>query len=106
MNKQDFAKGEQLLDYFISLFEEKFNRRPDINRFQAKYRASDVVKDLSLNKAKELVDYYFHVKKKPDFNHFVYNYNDLLKAKERRDKDREKREQLRERTRKRMEGNQ
>lgn len=61
-----------------------------------------IIDDIGYDRAKEVMEYYFHISKKPDFMYFVYNYDKLADAKDARDEDRRLSKSRREATRKRM----
>lgn len=59
--------------------------------------------DIGYEETKELIDFYFKVRRRPDFMWFLYNYDKLQRELDELEADRQHRETLREATRRRME---
>ena len=94
----------ELIKYFVAKYEEVHGKRPVINRNKEKWSAREILEDISFDEARGLIDYYFEIKKRGhNFTWFSYNYDRLQRSKIDRDKDRKKRENLRQQTKQRLE---
>lgn len=93
-----------LLSLYVTLYTEKYGRKPLINRYKDQWGVKDMITDLGLKEARALMVYYFEC---PTTGHpLLYlfrNYEKLQEIKTEQENDREARIALREATRKRVE---
>ena len=93
-----------LLTLFQNLYKEKYNKAPSINKFREKWAMQDVIDSVGFDRAKELIEYYFHLTKHGHtIQFFLYNFDKMDAAKTEIEKDKEKRRLLLEETKKMVE---
>ena len=67
-----------LLNFYDNLYQEKYGKKPRYNKYREKWAMQDVIDSVGLDRAKELLLYYFRVTKP---NHplqwFFYNFDKL-----------------------------
>lgn len=94
-----------LISLYETLYVEKYNKKPKLNKFREKWAMQDVIDSVGFERAKELIEYYFKTTK---FNHplqfFFYNFDRIDKMQRDIENDRIHREHLREETKKLVEG--
>ena len=94
-----------LISLYESLYKQKYNKSPRINKFREKWGMQDVIDSVGYERAKELIEYYFKINK---FNHplqfFFYNFDRIDRMQKDIQNDRIHRDHLREETRKLVEG--
>jgi hypothetical protein len=99
-NKQPYI----LLWKYEKLYEEKYGKKPLLNKFRDKMNMKDVIESVGFEKAMDLMNYYFSLEK---FGHplqfFLYNFDKMEQARIELQKDVETRRLLRESTRKMVE---
>lgn len=94
-----------LIGLYESLYKEKYNKKPKINKFREKWAMQDVIESVGFDRAKELLIYYFRTNKSGHpLNFFFYNFDRIDSLKNEIDKDIENRKLLREATKKLVEG--
>jgi hypothetical protein len=98
--KQSYA----LLSYYEKLYKVAHKRAPNINRYRDKWGMADVLESYGIDEAKVLIEYYFKTKSDHTLQFFFKNYDIIYDMMQRRAEDERKRAELREETRKRMEG--
>lgn len=93
-----------LLSLYQSLYKEKYNRVPTINKFREKWAMQDVIDSVGFDRAKELLVYYFKVSKSGHpLQFFFYNFDKMDVLQNEIEKDKEKRRLLLEETKKMIE---
>ena len=89
-----------LMSLYQSLYKEKYGSEAKINKFREKWAMQDVIDSVGLDRAKELMMYYFTL---PKGGHplpfFFYNFDRLDSALVEIEKDKERRRLLLEQTR-------
>ena len=94
-----------LIGLYESLYKEKYNKKPKINKFREKWAMQDVIDSVGFDRTKELLIYYFRTNKSGHpLNFFFYNFDRIDSLKSEIDKDIENRKLLREATKKMVEG--
>ena len=89
-----------LTTYYMKAFAGKYGKAPVVNRNTARWSWANMLEDMSMTEAKELVDYYM----KTDGSHrhallwFFNHYEELAKHKAEQEADDEFREKLRQET--------
>jgi hypothetical protein len=93
-----------LMTLYQSLYKEKYGRVPQLNKFREKWAMQDVIDSVGLDRAKELLIYYFTLPKGGHpLQFFFYNFDRIDSAVLEVEKDRERRRLLLEETKKMVE---
>lgn len=77
------------LSYYLKKYKAKYGFAAVVNRNRTRWSVSNMLMDMTLDDAKGLLDFYFDTvgEKGHDLEWFLYNYDKLQVAKEKRDKD-------------------
>lgn len=103
MNRADRLKqANELINYFIKLYGEKFGEKPVLNRHKQRFAVSDVLEDISYTKAQAILRYLVKVDAEPSLTKFCYEYDELEVKMQREKKDDQERLQLRKETEQRV----
>lgn len=94
-----------LIGLYESLYLEKYNKKPRLNKFREKWAMQDVVDSVGFERAKQLLIYYFKTSK---YGHplqfFYYNFDKIDRVQHDTEKDKLHRSILREETKRMVEG--
>ncbi len=94
-----------LISLYDSLYKEKYNKSPRLNKFREKWAMQDVIDSVGFERAKELLIYYFKTSK---YGHplqfFYYNFDKIDRIQTDIEQDKIHRSILREETKKLVEG--
>lgn len=92
-----------LIGYFLTKYALRYKRELQINRFREQWAFDSMITDLGYERALEVIDYYFEMKKPGHpLQYLLYNYDKIsVTIKELAD-DEEDRRKLREETEKRV----
>jgi len=94
-----------LIGLYENLYFEKYNKKPRINKFREKWAMQDVIDSVGMDKAKELLVYYFKTTKSGHpLSFFFYNFDKLDYLKTEREKDARHRKLLLQATKELVEG--
>jgi len=94
-----------LIGLYENLYFEKYNKKPRINKFREKWAMQDVIDSVGMDKAKELLVYYFKTAKSGHpLSFFFYNFDKLDYLKTEREKDAKHRKLLLQATKELVEG--
>ncbi len=94
-----------LIGLYQSLYKEKYNKQPRINKYREKWAMQDVIDSVGYDRAKELLEYYFKTGKAGHpLPFFYYNFDKIDYMKQEIDNDKINRERLREQTKRLVEG--
>ena len=94
-----------LISLYESLYKEKYNKKPRLNKFREKWAMQDVIDSVGYDRAKELLEYYFKTSKSGHpLNFFFYNFDRIDQVETEIQKDKANRVMLREQTKKLVEG--
>ena len=94
-----------LIGLYESLYQERYGKKPRINKFREKWAMQDVIDSVGFERAKELIAYYFKTSKSGHpLNFFFYNFDKIDYLKAEIEKDITKRRILREETKRMVEG--
>ena len=94
-----------LIGLYENLYFEKYNKKPRINKFREKWAMQDVIDSVGMDKAKELLVYYFKTTKSGHpLSFFFYNFDRLDYLKTEREKDATHRKLLLQATKELVEG--
>lgn len=80
-----------LISLYQSLYKDKYNQMPKINKFREKWAMQDVIDSVGFDRAKELLQYYFRLSKGGHpLQFFFFNFDkmDTLEVEMQRDKER------------------
>jgi hypothetical protein len=90
-NKQPYI----LISIYESLYKERYNRAPSINRYREKWAMQDVIDSIGFDRAKAVLEYYFKTNKSGHpIQHFLFNFDKLHQVMIELDKDRDAIEKL------------
>jgi hypothetical protein len=93
-----------LLTMYQNLYKDKYGVMPTLNKYREKWAMQDVVDSVGFDRAKEILEYYFHTNKfKHPINFFFYNFDKMDTVMKELDKDREFRHRLMQETKKMVE---
>ena len=94
-----------LIGLYLSLYKEKYNKVPTINKFREKWAMQDVIDSVGFERAKDLLTYYFKITKNGHpLQFFYYNFDKIDQMNKEIQKDKLNRSLLREATKKMVEG--
>ena len=94
-----------LIGLYENLYFEKYNKKPKINKFREKWAMQDVIDSVGMDKAKELLVYYFKTAKSGHpLSFFFYNFDKIDYLKTEREKDAKHRKLLLQATKELVEG--
>ena len=94
-----------LIGLYESLYQERYGKKPRVNKFREKWAMQDVIDSVGFERAKELVIYYFKTSKSGHpLNFLFYNFDKIDYLKAEIEKDITKRRILREETKRMVEG--
>ena len=94
-----------LIGLYDNLYQERYGKKPRVNKFREKWAMQDVIDSVGFERAKELVVYYFKTSKSGHpLNFFFYNFDKIDYLKAEIEKDITKRRILREETKRMVEG--
>jgi len=94
-----------LIGLYENLYLERYNKKPRINKFREKWAMQDVIDSVGMDKAKELLVYYFKTTKSGHpLSFFFYNFDKLDYLKTEREKDARHRKLLLQATKELVEG--
>ena len=94
-----------LIGLYENLYFERYNKKPRINKFREKWAMKDVIDSVGMDKAKELLVYYFKTTKSGHpLSFFFYNFDKLDYLKTEREKDEKHRRLLLQATKELVEG--
>lgn len=69
-----------LITLYVSLFEDRYGKKPTLNRFREKWAMQDLIDSVGYSRAKDLIEYYFTLSKYGHpLNWFFYNFDKLDK---------------------------
>jgi hypothetical protein len=95
-----------LLSLYDRLYTEKYDRKAKYNKYREKWAMQDVIDSVGEERAKDLLDYYFRVTKPGHpLQWFFYNFDKLDEMLVQIEKDKSRREALREQTKRMVEEN-
>jgi hypothetical protein len=88
-----------LIGLYENLYKEKYGRKPSMNKFREKWAMQDVIDSVGLDRAKDLINYYFTLPKGGHpLQFFFYNFDRIDNAISEVEKDKERRRMLLEET--------
>ena len=94
-----------LIGLYENLYFEKYGKKPRINKFREKWAMQDVIDSVGMDKAKELLVYYFKTTKSGHpLSFFFYNFDKIDYLKTEREKDAKHRRLLLQATKELVEG--
>jgi len=95
-----------LIGLYQSLYKEKYNKVPTMNKFREKWAMQDVIDSVGFDRAKELLVYYFSTGKSGHpLQFFYYNFDKIDALKKEIDKYKVNRIRLLEETKNMVEEN-
>lgn len=98
-------QANSLIDLYVKTYEELHGSRPtDLNRNSAGYGFRNMVTDLGVARATQVIAQFFQVRKYHNINDLTYHYHEIDQAMTEERLDHERRMILREATRKMVQG--
>ena len=79
MTKSEANLAFALLTYYAKKFEDKYGKKPNINKYKEKWAASSILEDFEFDNAKLIIDYYFTLSKEGHPLSWLFNNFDKLK---------------------------
>jgi hypothetical protein len=93
-----------LLTIYQDLYKQKYGKAITLNKFREKWGMQDVIDSVGFDRAKQLLEYYFHTQKGGHpLQFFFYNFDRMDNAITELDKDKERRRLLLEETKRMVE---
>ena len=93
-----------LLWQFEKLYEERYGRKPIVNKFRDKMAMKDVIDSVGFERAQRLVDYYFSLNRDSHkLSFFLFNFDRMDVAEKEHAKDVQNRKKLIEATKRMVE---
>ena len=74
INKEPYI----LLTIYMALYEQKYGKKPRINKYKEKWAMQDVLDSIGFEQAKDVLNYYFRTGKNGHPLNFFYNNFDRL----------------------------
>ena len=106
MTKDQAKLAYALVTLYVNLYKHAHNRDPRVNKHRDKWAMQDVIDSVGYDRAKDLMHYYFKLKKHDHpLNWFLYNFDKLDDVLLKLQQDEERRARLREQTRRMVEEN-
>lgn len=97
--KQGNQEPHALITLYVSLFEERYGKKPTLNRFKEKWAMQDLIDSVGYSRAQDLIGYYFTLSKYGHpLNWFFYNFDKLDKLWKDMEDDKTHRDMLRSKT--------
>lgn len=104
MAKSDSKQPYMLLSLYESLYSDRYNKSPRINKYKEKWAMQDVIESMGFDRSKELLEYYFKVTKQGHpLQWFFYNFDRLDDMLLQSEEDAQRRRKMREATKKMVE---
>lgn len=76
--KEGNKEPHALITLYVSLFEERYGKKPTLNRFKEKWAMQDLIDSVGYSRAQDLIGYYFTLSKYGHpLNWFFYNFDKL-----------------------------
>lgn len=96
-------QAHAILSLYEKCFEEKYLRKPLMNRFREKWAAQDMILDLGYEDAQRVVHYYFRTAKQGHPLSFLFHkYDEIYSHMKEKEEDERKRAELRKETEERV----
>lgn len=95
--------ARELLTLYVSLYQKKYNKTPEMNRFKQQWGFRGMYEDLGRAQAVKVVEYYFRTSRPGHpIDYLLYNYEKLNRILTEIEKDARDREQWRKETEQRV----
>jgi hypothetical protein len=105
MTKDSAKLTYALIDFYSSLYADKYGKRPVINKHREKWAMNDVIESVGYDRSKVLLQYYFNVSSdnRHSLSWFYFNFDRLDDMLEKKIRDEERRGIMRLETKKMIE---
>lgn len=95
--------ARELLTQYVTLYQEKYSKTPEINRYKHLWGFKGMYEDLGIAQARNVVNYYFRTSRPGHpVEYLIYNYEKLDRILLELEKDARDREQWRKETEQRV----
>lgn len=102
--KSDPKLSYTLISLYEVLYNERYGKKPVINRYREKWGMQDVIDSVGFNRAKELLEYYFKTNKNGHpISWFFMNFDNIDRVLSQRIEDDEHRKKLKQITKQMVE---
>lgn len=99
MTKDEAKLAYGLVSLYCSLYKKYYNKPPVVNKYREKWAMNDVIDTVGYERARELLEYYFKIKRTTHpIDWFFYNFEKLDVSLREKQTDKNKRELIRSRT--------
>jgi hypothetical protein len=106
MTKDSAKLAHALVTKYSNMYELKYNKKITMNRHREKWAMQDVLDSVGYDRALEILEYYFSVTKPGHpLSWFYFNFDKLDEVMVKLDQDKERRQKLREQTKRMVEDN-
>jgi len=106
MTKDSAKLAHALVTKYSNLYEINYNKKPTMNRHREKWAMQDVLDSVGYDRALEILEYYFSVTKPGHpLQWFYFNFDKLDEVMLKLEQDKERRQKLREQTKRMVEEN-
>lgn len=92
-----------LLSLYVTLYEKAYGFKPPVNRNRDKWGFSDMIEDLGMDRAREVVEWYFDTGATHTFSNLFRTYDKISMEIDEYNRDRKHLADVREATRQRVE---
>ena len=99
----ELTRAHTIITYYQNKYKEKYGQSTVVNRNKVQYLIVNMLKDLTIKEAKELIDFYLETDKHPSLATLCYEYDEVLVKKRLEAKDLEARLNLLSETQKTVE---
>lgn len=99
----ELTRAHTVISYYQTKYKEKYDKPTVVNRNKTQYLVVNMLKDLTIKEAKDLIDFYLKTDKSPSLITLCYEYDDVLEKKASEAKDLENRINLLSETQKAVE---
>ena len=84
-----------LLSLYSSLFEKKYGRKPEINRHRDKWGFADMIDDLGMDRAREVIEWFFETEGNHSLRTLFSSYDRMSSEIQEESEDKQRLAQLR-----------
>lgn len=90
----DFDKAEKVISFYVKAYKVKYKVPPMVNRNKIKYDVINMLKDITMQQAYDIIDYYISHYLKPQISDLLYKYDDLMEEMNTETRDKQLRSEL------------
>ena len=99
MTKDEAKLGHALISLYCALYKSTYSKQAVVNKYREKWAMLDVIDSIGYDRARELLEYYFSVKRDGHpLSWFFYNFEKLDLSLQQKQEDKSRRELIRAKT--------